>query len=167
MNITDKVKDFVRVTNQAIDFVKNTKNEEKEFHEDEFFVTGTSYYTGNFKKILKPNKEFKSFSGTILKNGHAGRRIFQYEYLDKAAKLIPEPKNKHDKNAIMVTISGKQVGYIKREDCSSIKSILTGKSIEYINAFVTGGKYKIVFENKEVFEDENGFTVRLKIGYYK
>lgn len=167
MSFTDKVKDCVRIANQAVDFAKNLKKEGKEFHIDEFWAVGTSYYTADLKKVLKQNKEFKSSAGTIVKNGHAGYKIFQYEYLDKPAKLIPEPKNEHDKNAVMVTIDGKKVGYIKREECSAVKDILKGKSIEYINAFVTGGKYKVVSVNKDVFEDENGFTVRIKIGYYK
>lgn len=32
------------------------------------------------------------------------------------AELVPEPTNKHDPNAIMVKVDGRQVGYLSRRD---------------------------------------------------
>ena len=103
----------------------------------------------------------------MIKNGHAGKKIYEYNYLDTNATLVPEPTNPHDKNAIKVCINNQLVGYIKREETSIVSSILSNAYIEYIRAFVSGGKYKIISMNKDVFTDNNGFSVRINIGYYQ
>lgn len=167
MGFLDKLKDITNTTVKVADVIKNSKADSKQFHDDVFYVTGTSYYPDSFKKILKSNKEYKSFPGTIVKNGHAGKKIYEFLYLDTKAKLIPEPTNKHDKNAIKVCIDGKTVGYIKREETGIVKNILNETRVEYIRAFVSGGKYKIVSINKDVSDTEDGFSVRLNIGYYR
>lgn len=167
MGFTDKLKDIANTANKIANSLKNAKTESKEFSEEVFYVVGTAYYKDNIKKIMKPNKEYKSQTKTIIKNGHVGQKIFQYLYLDTPAELIPEPQNEHDKNAVKVCIDGKLVGYIKREETLKIKKLLKTAEIKYINALVTGGKYKIIFLNDDVFKDENNFIIRLKIGYYK
>lgn len=167
MGLADKVKAGVQKANEIADAVKNARISGKEFHEEIFFATGTGYYEKDIHKVLKPNPEYKSFAGTIVKNGHAGKKIYQYDCMDKSAKLIPEPKNQHDPNAVMVKIDGHLVGYIKREECSHIKDILKNGYVEYINAFVSGGKHKIVSLNKDVESLESGFKIRITIGYYK
>lgn len=167
MGIIDKLKDIADTAVKVSDVIKSSRTDGKQFHDDVFYATGTAYYPDSFKKILKSNKEYKSFPGTIVKNGHAGKRIYEYLYLDTKAKLVPEPTNKHDKNAVKVCIAGKTVGYIKREETLAVKDILKKAQIEYIRAFVSGGKYKIVSLNKDVSDIEDGFSVRINIGYYR
>lgn len=36
------------------------------------------------------------------------------------AELVPEPTNTHDKNAIMVKIDGRKVGYLSRQDAKEL-----------------------------------------------
>lgn len=167
MGFFDKLKDIADTAAKVSDVIKSAKTDGKQFHDDVFYATGTAYYPDSFKKILKLNKEHKSFPGTIIKNGHAGKRIYEYLYLDTKAKLVPEPTNKYDKNAVKVCVDGKTVGYIKREETGVIRDILKKTQIEYIRAFVSGGKYKIVSLNKEVTNVEEGFSVRINIGYYR
>ena len=78
--------------------------------------------------------------------------------------MVPEPRNEYDKNAVAVMVKGKKVGYIKAEECLEAKDILK-KSIQYITVFISGGKYKIVSESKNVFESDNLFSVRVNIKY--
>lgn len=93
MGFTDKLKDIANTANKIANSLKNAKTESKEFSEEVFYVVGTAYYKDNIKKIMKPNKEYKSQTKTIIKNGHVGQKIFQYLYLDTPAELIPEPQN--------------------------------------------------------------------------
>lgn len=167
MGFFNKLKDIADTAVKVSGVIKSAKTDGRQFHDDVFYATGTTYYPDSFKKILKSNKEYKSFPGTIVKNGHAGKRIYEYLYLDTKAKLVPEPTNKHDKNAVKVCIDGKTVGYIKREETLAVKDILKKTQIEYIRAFVSGGKYKIVSLNKDVSDIEDGFSVRINIGYYR
>ncbi|GAB3919443.1 hypothetical protein GCM10011575_30470 [Microlunatus endophyticus] len=44
--------------------------------------------------------------------------------IDTTAILLPEPSNKHDPNAVMVLVQGKQVGYLARDDAARYAPIL-------------------------------------------
>lgn len=44
--------------------------------------------------------------------------------IDTTALLLPEPTNKHDPNAVMVLVQGKQVGYLAREDAARYAPVL-------------------------------------------
>lgn len=44
--------------------------------------------------------------------------------IDTTAILLPEPTNKHDPNAVMVLVQGKQVGYLAREDAARYVPVL-------------------------------------------
>ena len=167
MGLSGKIKAGIEIVGSIADAVKSARMNGKEYYEDVFFSAGSSYYTKDIQKVMKPNLEYLSLPGAIVKNGHAGRKIFQYNCADKSAKLIPDPKNAHDKNAIMIKVDGHLVGYIKREECPHVKSILENGHIEYINVFISGGKYKIVSANKNIQNFEIGYTVRVTVGYFK
>jgi hypothetical protein len=40
------------------------------------------------------------------------------------AALVPEPQNKHDRNAIQVQIDGRHVGYLSREDAIAYQPLV-------------------------------------------
>jgi hypothetical protein len=40
------------------------------------------------------------------------------------ALLVPEPSNPHDSNAVMVTVSGRHVGYLSRSDAKSYADVI-------------------------------------------
>lgn len=131
----------------------------------EFYVVGEKYYLNNIMKLAQSNKEYKGKTSTIIQNGNAGKKLFQYNFINKPVKLEAEPQNPHDKNAIKVIIAGELIGYIARDDCSQVKNILSKHEIKYISSFIHGGKYKIISENGDVFKDENNISIQIKIGY--
>lgn len=59
------------------------------------------------------------------------------------AVLVPEPQNKHDKNAIRVDIDGVTVGYLSRSDARDLGKVLRGKGLGgttlTVNAMIVGG----------------------------
>lgn len=85
--------------------------------------------------------------------------------IHKPVKLIPEPNNPYDKSAIQVLIAGEFVGYVPREECDAVGRILKQHEVKYISAFISGGKYKIVSEDKDIFRDSNHHRIRVKVGY--
>lgn len=62
---------------------------------------------------------------------------------DCIAVLVPEPQNKHDRNAIRVDIDGRTVGYLSRSDAIDLGKVLRGKglggAILTVNAMIVGG----------------------------
>src|SRR5689334_20310849 len=46
--------------------------------------------------------------------------------IEMTAQLIPEPRNKHDLNAVGVWVGGVQVGYLPREEAARYVSVLSG-----------------------------------------
>ena len=166
MGFTDKLKETITTAENFSKLLKNRKKKGEIFTEKTFFATGTAYYTENIQKLLKLNANYKSSARSIIKNGLVNRNIYKYQCLETRAKLIPDSKNKHDKNAVQVHIDGKLVGFIKREETYTVKDILGNYYVEYINAFVSGGENKIVFPNKDIYKNDGNFSIRIKIGYY-
>lgn len=46
--------------------------------------------------------------------------------LDLQAELVPEPNNKHDRNAVKVMVGAAHVGYLPREEAARYTPVLTG-----------------------------------------
>lgn len=151
---------------RLLDVIKSKLNPEpRTLKTEEFTVVGLSYYEENIMKLATSNKEYKNKAKTIIENGNTGKKIFQYNFINKPVKLIPEPKNPHDKNAVQVIIAGELVGYIPKEDNKHIKDILSKHEIKYISSFISGGKYKIVSLNEDIYKDEYNIRINIKIGY--
>ena len=144
---------------------KKSENTTKALKTKDFFVVGTYYHQNEISKLAVANKDYKSKANTLIEQEKTMQRIFQYTFINKPVKLVPEPNNKHDKNAVKVIIAGEHVGYIKREECSQVKNILNNKEIKYISAFISGGKYKIVNNDGSIEKDELDISINIRIAY--
>lgn len=133
---------------------------------EKFYVTGTSYYKSNIAKLAVSNPDWKSTKAKLIKDGKADDEIYRFSYVNKPVKLIPEPTNEHDPNAIMVLIAGEKVGYISREDNKKVKYILEEGKIEYISGFIGGGEYKFINSDGELEKDERPFSINVTISYF-
>lgn len=131
---------------------------------EDFEVAGEYYYTENIMKLACSNEDWKKDATTLSAEGKIGKKIFQYNFINKPVKLIPEPKNKHDKNAVQVIIAGELVGYISREDNVHVKEILSKREIKYISAVICGGEYKVASEDGCVKWEEN-INITVRLGY--
>lgn len=82
-----------------------------------FNIVGEGSYQQNLKKIAGPKQELSKFHQCT-------------------ARVISEPTNKFDKNAVKVEINGLLVGYLSKGDAQS----LVGKNInKSIPAVIDGG----------------------------
>ena len=142
------------------------KEAAKSHKKEKFYITGTAYHKSNINKLAVANPDWKSTKAKLAKDGKLDCDIYRYNYVNKPVKLIPEPTNEHDPNAIFVMIAGEKVGYITREDNKKVRYILNECEIEYISAFIGGGEYKYV-NNDDVFEkDERPFSISVTISYF-
>lgn len=140
-------------------------HESRTLCQEDFKAVGISYYESNIQKLANVNPDWKLSTAQIVMDGKTDRKIYHYNYVNKPVKLIREPNNIHDENAIAVQIAGELVGYISREDNVYVRDILENREIIAISGFVGGGEYKIVSENKDVFKSSIGNNVTVRIRY--
>lgn len=155
---------YISVSNQLTPS-DSTKSQKRTLTEEKFSVAGVSYYLDNIGKLACQNPNWKKTAAQLISSGMAERRVFRYNYINKPVKLIPEPQNEHDENAVIVQIAGEKVGYISRSDNVHVKSILQTREIKYISSFISGGKYKIATEDKHLFHDEDRISISIRIAY--
>ncbi len=132
---------------------------------EEFNLAGVSYYINNINKLACSNPAWKHTVAIATSKGMAGKPIYRYYYVNKPVKLVPEPTNPNDKNAIAVFFAGELVGYIKRDDNKHILDILKNREIKYISGFIGGGDYKIITSDGQFFKDSESLHICVKIAY--
>lgn len=107
-------------------------------------VVGTKYYMDNIEELLTPNDEYKhpkDHDETYMK----------YEEYFEPCKLVPEPDNQQDPNAIRVESEDLLVGYIPRDKQEKTRTFMNGKYKLMLS--IDEGPYK------EYDEDEGKWIV--------
>lgn len=130
-----------------------------------FRVAGSHYCEDDIMKLATANSEWKSTAKQLINSGKVNKKVFHYNFINKPVKLIPEPENPHDKNAVLVQIAGEKVGYISREENIHVKEILDNHEVKYISSFISGGPFKYANESGELVHDELALSIDVKIGY--
>lgn len=143
----------------------NTPSASRELVKEDYEVAGVGYYLDNIGKLACINKNYRYGPKRLIESGLVQQKIFQYTYVNKPVKLIPEPINKHDRNAIMVLIAGEKVGYISREENMKVHRILNYGDIKYISSSISGGKYKVISPNGDVIKSEYSIRINIRIAY--
>lgn len=134
-------------------------NQTRTFSKESFPVVGINYYTENLNKSRTANPEYRK------RNLPMAKRIYRYTYVDRPVKLIFEPQNPNDRNAIKVLIAGEHVGYIGRNENLHVGDILKHHEIKYIYASFKGGEYKMLVEDNEIIKAETSLKIDLHLGY--
>lgn len=133
--------------------------------EETFRAAGVYYYEDNIKKLAYLNPDWKLRSKEAIEIGKEGKRLFHYNYVNRPVKLLPEPENAHDKNAIAIFIAGELVGYISRSDNVHVKDILRNHDVKSISGFIGGGEYKVFENDGTVSKDTISISVNIRIKY--
>ena len=161
-----KLSKFIEWITNLIDSVdEEDLNIKRVLTQDDFKGAGVHYYESNIDKLATPNPDWKKRTATIINEGKAGKRIFKNNYVNRPVKLVEEPDNPNDRNAVAIVIAGELVGYISRDDNVKVKGILKKREIKSISGFIGGGEYKIVSEDGTVWKDKKGHNVTVRIKY--
>ncbi len=139
--------------------------EKRTLTEEDFRAVGVSYYEANIRKLACRNPDWSKTAAQLLKAGKGGKRIFKDNYVNRPVKLVEEPDNPHDPNAVAVMVAGELVGYISREENARVRNILHSREIISLSGFIGGGEFKIIAEDGSIFKDKNGFNVNIRIKY--
>lgn len=107
-------------------------------HSLEFPIVGMSYYVADLIAIAEPNKEYNYSDRQLLDLGRS--KVYRYHFIIKDVKLVLEPKNKADKNAIMVVVNGRRIGYVPADKTGLVKPMLKKRHKIYID--LHGGEWR-------------------------
>lgn len=108
-----------------------------------FNVVGINYRIDDVMKLATPMKKWFMSNDQIAQK-YGTKPIYRYYFTNEPIQLIPDPNNPHDSNAIMVLINNIHVGYVPKENCILVKSMLNSNQYN-ISAKFSGGEYKIIF----------------------
>lgn len=137
---------------------------EPEYREKTFCVVGVRYYLDSLQKLACANSNYRKSGKTLVSDGIVSKRIYQYTYINKPVKLVPESYNPHDKNAVAVHIAGELVGYIAADEAPEVRSILAS-DVKFVSSFISCGKYKVVHPDGTVEKQDSEIHINIKIGY--
>lgn len=132
---------------------------------EDFEVAGVYYCKKNIELLATVNPDWRKKSKSLVSESMPKRRIYKSTYINKPVKLIPEPTNKHDKNAIIVQIAGEKVSYISTEDNVHVGKILSNHDVKFISSSIKGGEFKVVTTDGIVDRGDYGININIRIGY--
>lgn len=80
-----------------------------------FNVAGVSFMAGDVEKILEKHYKNRSLSSESYFTSNRPQQYSKYPiFSTKSVKLMAEPENEYDKNAIQVLIDDVVVGYVPK-----------------------------------------------------
>ena len=135
---------------------------------EHFRITGTQYYQDDFVEQLGSyNYDYDEKASDLKESYDVEDKIYQYDFSNLKAELVPEPENEHDPNAVKVIVNGIQVGYVKKGSCSRVKNLMKSPDFVRTDVEITGGRYKQIIENDEgktkVIKNERPYYVDVDI----
>lgn len=97
-------------------------------------VAGCDHYPEAFMSVCQKNGRFHS--------PDIQRREYELLIYDGPARLVCDPSNKYDKNAVMVVVNGNKIGYIPAVDAAKIGALLKSRIIRGALVTMLGGNYR-------------------------
>ena len=107
-----------------------------------FHVVGITHYADNLDKLSYENDDFNMSKKECLEEYGTDEKIYRLEYTCSPVKLVPEPDNKYDPNAIRVDVNSMTIGYIKKEDTEKVRALLANSEFNNYSISIDGGEYK-------------------------
>ena len=124
--------------------------------DEKFRLAGTSFYQEEvIQKYGKKNQDYY-LKAADFKKKHRYDTVYEYDFPQLDARLVPEPENEHDPNAIAVYAGDVQVGYIKKGSTGRVRNILKGRNVEALKLNIKSGNYKFYDEMEERVESDHG-----------
>ena len=136
--------------------------------EKTYRVAGITHYMDNLMNLAVENEDYNMSKKEIVDSFMYGERIWKYGFTTLNTKLVPEPDNAYDKNAIKVIVDGEHIGYIKSGSCAHIHKLLSNNAVVDIESTIGGGPYKYVEEDDDgdsytMEKDESPYSCKLTI----
>lgn len=109
-------------------------------------IASVAHYQDTLLSLMQHNIDFDMSNADIKDAYEEGEKIPEYVYKSFEVKLIPEPTNVYDANAIQVLFNGQLVGYVKKGSCSHVKNLMKDAYFSVSVSDIGVGKYKIIYD---------------------
>lgn len=109
-------------------------------------IRGMEYCTKDIEAIGTPLKGYNLSPEQMAK--HPFKDYYKLWFNCDNVQLIPEPTNKADKNAIMVVVDGKRIGYVPAESTAAVRQYMALPHTIAVNIY--GGYFKTWVPNEVV-----------------
>ena len=127
--------------------LKELAEKQKVIEQYDFELVGCNYYRDDIAKVMMLNPVYKRDVNQLIDSGYVEMPVYKYLPLYTQAKLVAEPKNEHDPNAIFLQINGKKIGYIMADQTKIIKPLMSEHL--KVTAKITGGGCKKVVKQQD------------------
>ena len=125
-------------------------------------VAGTSHYKDEIESLGKPNPDFE-LTKKELREDFEDERVYEYFFPSYNVRLVSEPDNPYDENAVRVEVNHTLIGYIAQGRAKHVKKLLHDDLIEDMDIEIYGGKYKKVDSDGDYTRDETNYGAKLTI----
>lgn len=139
----------------------NTPNNEKVGSIYKFKIAGMQYYKDEIENIGEYNSIY-DLTKKELQEDFDEEKIYEYYFDNKECRLVEEPDNEFDPNAVAVYVRKYKIGYIRKGACSRVKNLLKSQGFEKTEVEIYGGKYKYVSEDG-IEKDDDGYRGKVSI----
>lgn len=117
-------------------------------------IVGMQYYTNDIELIGTPLKGYNLTAAQMSKQPFKDN--YKLYFKCESVRLIPEPTNRADKNAIMVVVDGRRIGYVPAASTAAVRQYMALPHSLAVNIY--GGHFRTYVPNKIVdsFKPYNG-----------
>lgn len=122
-------------------------------------VAGVSFREKEIKTLLKENPDFSYTKKELIDACKTDESVYKYYYKPKKVTILPEPTNEHDSNALKVIVDEVHVGYIPKDNCTSIQNLIDNNKIVSMTATIGSGDYKYIESDHSVDFNSKGDAV--------
>lgn len=130
-----------------------------DFKMRKYRVAGTSFRTESIVNVATENPDYELSKKELIENGMTDERVWEYKFYPTSVRLVPEPDNPNDPNAIKVIVDGEHIGYIKSGSCAHLLKVIQEDRILDISCEMGGGPYKYVSEEYDEDKDKDVYIL--------
>lgn len=116
-----------------------------------------------FRALMEENPEYNCTKRELIDCCAIGYPVYKWVPKALPAKLVPEPENPYDPNAIKVLVGDTMIGYIPKGKTEKVRKVLDEGRLLNVAYEITGGKYKLITEDYDPDKDKS--TYDLESGY--
>lgn len=109
-----------------------------------FAVSGSNRYLRDIPFLGQHPRDFSASMDALAEKGLTNIPIPAYDFPPLETRLVPEPSNKHDPNAIRVMMGGVQVGYVPAARCKELLTAMQTGQLRRVQGGILCDGYRML-----------------------
>lgn len=138
-----------------------------------FAVSGSKRYLSDILFLGQHPQDFSASMDTLAEKGLVNIPVPEYDFPPVETRLVPEPTNKHDPNAIRVMMGGVQVGYVPAARCQELLAAMQSGRLRRVQGGILCDGYRMLAapgtgesarpEDRRIYREDGDIKVKLFI----